>query len=69
VGTTGSGKSEIAALMTSFYGVFSRDTPPAQGGDTVNTVEALGYALADALYWVDDYKTVYADERTFTRFL
>jgi len=69
VGTTGSGKSEIAALMTSFYGQFNRDTPPAQWGDTVNTVEALGYALADALYWVDDYKTCYADERTFTRFL
>jgi len=69
VGTTGSGKSEIAALMTSFYGQFTRDAPPAQWGDTVNTVEALGYALADALYWVDDYKTCYADERTFTRFL
>jgi hypothetical protein len=69
VGTTGSGKSEIAALMTSFYGQFTRDTPPAQWGDTVNTVEALGYTLADALYWVDDYKTCYADERTFTRFL
>jgi hypothetical protein len=69
VGTTGSGKSEIAALMTSFYGEFSRDTPPAQWGDTVNTVEALGYTLVDALYWVDDYKTCYADERTFTRFL
>ena len=69
VGTTGSGKSEIAALMTSFYGEFTRDTPPAQWGDTVNTVEALGYTLADALYWVDDYKACYADERTFTRFL
>jgi len=69
VGTTGSGKSEIAALMTSFYGSFTRDTPPGQWGDTVNTVEALGYTLADALYWVDDYKTIYADERTFTRFL
>ncbi|MCC7208153.1 MAG: DUF927 domain-containing protein [Anaerolineae bacterium] len=69
VGTTGSGKSEIASLMTSLYGDFSRDTPPAQWGDTVNTVEALGYALADALYWVDDFKHIYADERTFTRFL
>lgn len=69
VGTTGSGKSEIAALMNSFYGQFTRDTPPAQWGDTVNTVETLGYALADALYWVDDYKTIYSDERTFTRFL
>jgi hypothetical protein len=69
VGTTGSGKSEIAALMTSFYGRFTRDAPPAQWGDTVNTVETLGYALADALYWVDDYKACYADERTFTRFL
>ena len=69
VGTTGSGKSEIAALMSSFYGSFTRDLPPAQWGDTVNTVEALGYSLADALYWVDDYKAIYADERTFTRFL
>ena len=69
VGTSGSGKSEIAALMASFYGHFSRDTPPAQWGDTVNTVETLGYALADALYWVDDYKAIYADEKTFTRFL
>ncbi len=69
VGTTGSGKSEIAALMTSFYGQFSRDTPPAQWGDTVNTVEVLGYALADALFWVDDWKPCYSDEKTFTRFL
>jgi hypothetical protein len=29
----------------------------------------LGYPLADALYWVDDYKDIYADMRTFTRFL
>lgn len=69
VGTTGSGKSEIAALMTSFYGCFTRDTPPAQWGDTVNTVEVLGYALADALFWVDDWKLCYSDEKTFTRFL
>jgi hypothetical protein len=69
VGTTGSGKSEIAALMTSFYGQFSRDTPPAQWGDTVNTVEVLGYAVADGLFWVDDWKPCYADEKTFTRFL
>lgn len=68
-GTYGSGKSELAALMCSFYGAFSRDTPPAQWGDTINTVEALGYPLANALYWVDDYKHIYADERTFTRFL
>lgn len=69
VGTSGSGKSEIASLLTNFYGQFTRDTPPGQWGDTINTVEALGYALADVLYWVDDYKTIYADERTFTRFL
>ncbi len=69
VGTYQSGKSELAALMNSFYGAFTRDEPPAQWGDTINTVETLGYALADALYWVDDYKTIYADERTFTRFL
>lgn len=69
VGTTGSGKSEVASLMARLYGQFSRDTPPAQWGDTVNTVESLGYALADALYWVDDFKHIYADEKTFTRFL
>jgi hypothetical protein len=68
-GTTGTGKSEIASLLCSFYGQFTRDMPPGQWGDTVNTVESLGYSLADALYWVDDYKTIYADERTFTRFL
>ncbi len=68
-GTYGSGKSELAALMSSFYGAFSRDTPPAQWGDTINTVEAMGYPLASALYWVDDYKSIYAEERTFTRFL
>jgi len=68
-GTYGSGKSELAALMSSFYGTFSRDRPPAQWGDTINTVEAMGYPLANALYWVDDYKSIYADERTFTRFL
>jgi hypothetical protein len=69
VGTTGSGKSEIAALMTSLYGDFSRDAPPAQWGDTINTVEVLGNSLIDALYWVDDYKDIYADPRTFTRFM
>ena len=42
---------------------------PAQWGDTINTVETLGYTLVDALYWVDDYKVIYADEKTFTRFL
>ena len=69
VGTSGSGKSEIASLLSSFYGQFNRDTPPAQWGDTINTVEVLGYPLADALYWVDDYKDIYSDPRTFTRFL
>ncbi len=69
VGTSGSGKSEIASLLSSFYGQFSRDTPPAQWGDTINTVEMLGYPLADSLFWVDDYKSIYADEKTFTRFL
>ena len=69
VGTSGSGKSEIASLLSSFYGEFSRDTPPAQWGDTINTVETLGYPLADAIFWVDDYKSIYVDERTFTRFL
>jgi len=69
VGTSGSGKSEIASLLSNFYGQFSRDTPPAQWGDTINTVEILGYPLADSLFWVDDYKSIYADEKTFTRFL
>ena len=68
-GTYGSGKSELAALMSGFYGNFNRDTPPAQWGDTINTVEILGHPLSDALYWVDDFKAIYADERTFTRFL
>ena len=68
-GTYGSGKSELAALMSGFYGDFNRDTPPAQWGDTINTVEILGHPLSDALYWVDDFKAIYADERTFTRFL
>ena len=69
VGTSGSGKSEIASLLSSFYGQFSRDTPPAQWGDTINTVETLGYPLADTIFWVDDYKSIYADEKAFTRFL
>ena len=30
---------------------------------------ATGYPLVDALFWVDDYKAIYADEKTFTRFL
>ena len=25
--------------------------------------------MADTIFWVDDYKSIYADERTFTRFL
>jgi hypothetical protein len=69
VGTTGSGKSEIASLLSGFYGAFTRDTPLSQWGDTIDAVEALGYARADALYWVDDYKSCYADERAFTRLL
>lgn len=69
IGTTGSGKSEIAAMMCCLYGHFTRDEPPAQWGDTVNTVELLGWHTKNALYWADDYKDMYADERTFTRFL
>lgn len=68
-GTYGSGKSELAALMSSFYGDFSRDAPPAQWGDTINTVEVLGNPLSDALYWVDDFKSIYIDERIYTRFM
>lgn len=49
VGTTGSGKSEVASLMTSLYGQFSRDTPPAQWGDTVNTVEFVGVCAGRCL--------------------
>ncbi len=56
-------------MLSSFYGQFSRDTPPAQWGDTINTVETLGYPLVDTILGVDDYKAIYADERTFTRFL
>jgi energy-coupling factor transporter ATP-binding protein EcfA2 len=56
VGTSGSGKSEIASLLSSFYGQFSRDTPPAQWGDTINTVETLGYPLADTIFWVNNYR-------------
>jgi hypothetical protein len=41
-GTYGSGKSELAALMSSLYGRFDRESPTAQWGDTINTVEALG---------------------------
>ncbi|MEQ8673768.1 MAG: hypothetical protein RLP44_29945 [Aggregatilineales bacterium] len=68
-GTYGSGKSELAALMCSFYGDFSRDAPPSQWGDTINTVEILGNPLSDALYWVDDFKSIYIDERIYTRFM
>jgi hypothetical protein len=68
-GTYGSGKSELAALMSSFYGDFSRDAPPAQWGDTINTVEVLGNPLSDAIYWVDDFKSIYIDEGIYTRFM
>jgi hypothetical protein len=35
----------------------------------INTVETLGYPLEDSLFWVDDYKSIYTDEKTFPRFL
>jgi len=36
-GTYGSGKSELAALMSSFYGRFDRDSPPAQWGEAARS--------------------------------
>lgn len=52
---TGSMKSTIAALMTSFFGSFSATDLPMSFRDTANSIAHSAYSLKDVLACVDDY--------------
>ena len=55
VGKTGSRKSTLAALILSFFGVFSASTLPLSSNDTANSIIESAYLLKDVLTVVDDY--------------
>ncbi len=55
LGRTGSMKSTVAALMTSFFGSFSATDLPMSFRDTANSITHNAYALKDVLTCVDDY--------------
>lgn len=53
-GTTGCGKSTLAALASCFYGDFSRNDLPGSFNDTRATTEQTAYKLKDVLYVIDN---------------
>ena len=54
-GKTQSGKSTLAALICSHYGLFSSMTPPASFTATANALNELAFILKDSILWVDDF--------------
>lgn len=55
-GPTGSGKSELAALIQSFFGRFNSDNLPGSWMSTANALEAIAHAAKDMIFVVDDFK-------------
>ena len=55
LGRTGSMKSTVAALMTSFFGSFSATDLPMSFRDTANSITHSAFSLKDVLTCVDDY--------------
>lgn len=55
LGRTGSMKSTVAALMLSFFGIFSATDLPMSFRDTANSIIHNAFALKDVLTCVDDY--------------
>ena len=54
-GKTQSGKSNLAALSTSFFGRFDSQTPPTTFASTANAISIMAYILKDMSLWVDDF--------------
>lgn len=54
-GRTGTFKSEIAAIIQSFYGNFDARNLPANWSSTPNAIEALAYRAKDMVMVVDDF--------------
>jgi hypothetical protein len=55
VGTTGCGKSTIAALALSFFGKFDSRNLPASFRDTANSIGKVLFSIKDAPCCIDDY--------------
>lgn len=56
VGPTGSGKSELAALIQSFFGNgFSAKSLPGSWSSSANSLEALAHTAKDCVLVVDDF--------------
>ena len=55
VGKTGSRKSTLAALMLSFFGMFTASELPLSFRDTANSILHHTFALKDVLTCIDDY--------------
>lgn len=55
-GKTQSGKSQLAALSTAFFGCkFDSQTPPTTFASTANAIMVMAFILKDMSLWVDDY--------------
>lgn len=57
-GGTGSGKSQVAALVQSFFGRFTAKLLPGAWISTANSQEAMAYAAKDMIFVMDDFKPV-----------
>lgn len=55
-GATGSGKSQLAALIQSFFGRFNADKLPGSWMSTANALEVIAHAAKDMIFVVDDFK-------------
>ncbi len=55
-GGTGAGKSQLAALIQSFFGNFNADKLPGSWLLTANALEAFAHAAKDMIFVVDDFK-------------
>ncbi len=55
-GLTGAKKSALAAIALGFFGDFTGRAFPANWSDTINDIEAKGFAVKDAVFVVDDFK-------------
>lgn len=57
-GGTGSGKSQVAALIQSFFGRFTDKLLPGAWISTANSQETMAYAAKDMIFVMDDFKPV-----------
>lgn len=64
IGRTGSRKSTLAALVSSFFGKFSATDLPMSFRDTPNSITYNSFALKDVLACIDDFHPVAKTERS-----